>query len=50
MNDWFDFTLLSNPANWIIVTLVLIFVAYSAFLLAQNAGALTPSLKVVSTS
>lgn len=50
MNNWFDFTVLSHPANWVIIALVLIFVSYGGFVISQNAGILTPSLKIQSPS
>lgn len=36
--------ILGNPINWIIVVMVLIFVAFSGFTIYQNSGALTPKI------
>ena len=47
MNDWINIELLSHPMNWVIVTLVLIFIAYGAFAIWQNAGGFLPSIKLV---
>ena len=38
MNGWINWPLLSNPANWVIIVLVLIFLSYSAFIISSSAG------------
>ena len=48
MENWVNLAVLSHPANWVIIVLILVFVAYGGFAISQNAGILTPSLKVQS--
>jgi hypothetical protein len=46
MDNWINFSLLS-PANIMVVGLVLVLLAYGAFVITNNLPALTPSLQVV---
>jgi hypothetical protein len=44
MGAWINEDILFNPVNWIIIALILIFVASGALAIKSNAGALTPKL------
>jgi len=33
-----NMAILGNPINWLVITMILILVAYSAFTISQNAG------------
>ncbi|MDR3449792.1 MAG: hypothetical protein P4M15_08650 [Alphaproteobacteria bacterium] len=48
MDGWINWDLLSHPLNWVIVTLILIFMAYGGFAVWNAAGGSLPTLKVVS--
>ena len=39
-----NWAILGDPINWLIVTFVLIFVAYAAFVISHNAGDLLPTI------
>jgi hypothetical protein len=44
MDSFINMRLIANPVNWLIITLVLIFVAFSVFTIGRNSGVLLPTL------
>lgn len=44
MNAFINTAILFDPLNWIVVVLILLFVAYGGFVIWSNAAAFTPSL------
>jgi uncharacterized membrane protein len=44
LDSFINIRLLADPMNWLIVTLVLIFGAYGAYLVYSHASDFTPSL------
>jgi hypothetical protein len=44
LDSFINLKLLANPINWLVITLVLIFVAFSIFIIGKNSGALLPTL------
>jgi hypothetical protein len=44
MDNVLNMTILANPINWLIVVMILIFVAYGAFVVYSNASSLTPKI------
>lgn len=46
MDSVINWNILGNPVNWVIVTLILIFVAYSFYVLHNNLGSLLPTIAV----
>jgi hypothetical protein len=46
MNDWLNLDVLSHPANWIIIFLILLLSTYALFTIYQNLGVLTPSIRI----
>lgn len=44
MDDIINWPLISNPINWLIVIVMLVFVGYAAFAITTNATALLPDI------
>jgi hypothetical protein len=44
MDRWLNLEIMLNPANWIMVVLVLIFAAFGIFTIYQNATAYIPKV------
>jgi hypothetical protein len=44
LDSFVNLKLLANPVNWLVITLVLVFVAFSLFVIGKNSGALLPTL------
>ena len=44
MDSIINFRILGEPVNWLIVTLVLVFVAYGAFAISNHAGGFLPKV------
>ena len=47
LSSFINLELISNPYNWLIITLILIFGAYSAYLIYKNAAVFTPHIPAV---
>jgi hypothetical protein len=46
MNDWINFEILSHPANWVIIFLILLLSTYAFYTIYANLGVLTPSIVI----
>jgi hypothetical protein len=44
MSSFINFNLLADPMNWLVITLVLIFGAFGAYVVYMHASDLTPRL------